>query len=389
MHDDPIPDRESDEPPMVLPIKSDLEDIPEVRPIPAKPPSPHPHFLWALLWCVGFLMLTQIPAGVIGAAFIVADMLQNPPPKGQDPPTMQEMFKSPAVQNGMMIGVAAAQILGIGFSIIALRLVAGRDWSRQIAIRLPHPAHALMILLAFPGLAVVSDSLYMLFKEFLPGMSQLGSMGMEEMVEGTKSWPWVIAVLCIGLGPGLSEELWCRGFLGRGLVGYHGVLLGVLFSSFLFGLIHIDPPQGAMAAVMGLALHGAYLCGRSILLPMLLHFLNNSGSMVTVSESFPKGTGIKEAMVTMSQAFENKPTVVVPAAAALVMITGIAFALSRTRYLNRDGTVWKPAFPGPAMPPRGSDTDAHTPFAAWPLLLLVAAAAGGFWWVVYQAGAGG
>ena len=76
---------------------------------------------------------------------------------------------------------------------------------------------------------------------------------MEAMVKEFRTWPWQFGVLVIGLGPGLSEELWCRGFLGRGLVEHYGVILGVLLTSFLFGLIHGDPHQGTMAMLMGAA----------------------------------------------------------------------------------------------------------------------------------------
>src|SRR5262249_18835606 len=89
-------------------------------------------------------------------------------------------------------------------------------------------------------------------------------------------WPLPLAVLLIGAMPGLSEELWCRAYLGRGLVGQHGYVLGVLQTSLLFGLIHGDPCQGTMALLMGVMLHYVYLMTRSLLAPMLLHFLNNS-----------------------------------------------------------------------------------------------------------------
>src|SRR5437764_15430946 len=109
------------------------------------------------------------------------------------------------------------------------------------------------------------------------------------MVKLFNTWPWAFAVLVIGLGPGIGEELWCRGFLGRGLVGTHGYMAGVVMASFFFGLIHVDPAQGTMAMLMGLWLHFVYLMTRSLLAPVMLHFLNNS-----VAVLLPRLSGLEE-----------------------------------------------------------------------------------------------
>src|SRR5262249_26215498 len=104
--------------------------------------------------------------------------------------------------------------------------------------------------------------------------------GLEEVMQMMGQWPLAARVLIIGLGPGIGEELWCRGFLGRGLLGRYGLYGGILFTSFFFGLIHLHPTQGLMAMMMGICLHYIYVTSRSLLLPMLLHFLNNSLSVL-------------------------------------------------------------------------------------------------------------
>src|SRR5262249_17275725 len=119
-----------------------------------------------------------------------------------------------------------------------------------------------------------------LLKPFMPGggpsPSPSPGFDMEELEKMFSGWPLPLAVLLIGAMPGLSEELWCRAYLGRGLGGQRGYVLGVLQTSLLFGLIHGDPCQGTMALLMGVMLHYVYLMTRSLLAPMLLHFLNNS-----------------------------------------------------------------------------------------------------------------
>ncbi len=69
----------------------------------------------------------------------------------------------------------------------------------------------------------------------VPG--QGGSAG--KGLEGLLSIPWWGAMLVIAVTPAFSEEFWCRAFLGRGLVGHQGYVLGVIWTSVL---LWRDPP---------------------------------------------------------------------------------------------------------------------------------------------------
>ena len=59
-------------------------------------------------------------------------------------------------------------------------------------------------------------------------------------------------------------------------MGKYGAFWGVLMTSFFFGAIHGDPRQATYALCMGAVLHAIYLCSRSLVVPMLLHFSNNA-----------------------------------------------------------------------------------------------------------------
>jgi len=164
-----------------------------------------------------------------------------------------------------------------------------------------------------------------------------------------KSWPLPLAILIIGIGPGIGEELWCRGFLGRGLVGRYGVVLGIAITSFFFGLIHLDPTQGTMAMLMGICLHYVYQTTRSLWLSILLHFMNNSLSVILLS--FPA-----------LNAIDDHPQQFLPlfaASAVLVAAIGYAFYQSRARLAPETaGTLflWRPDYPGVEYPPPGCGT---------------------------------
>src|SRR5207302_2879169 len=122
----------------------------------------------------------------------------------------------------------------------------------------------------------------LLAAHFIPSVPALAEMdnSMEDLVEVVRLWPPVVAVLVIAVMPAFSEEIWCRAFLGRGLVGQYGIVCGVLITSYFFGAIHVLPHQGTMAMLMGIALYYCYITTRSLLAPMLLHFLNNATDVV-------------------------------------------------------------------------------------------------------------
>jgi membrane protease YdiL (CAAX protease family) len=316
----------------------------------ARPRPPHPGFWWALLWCLLFLMVTQvIPAIVVLVATVGLNLVTAPN-------AQQYLRELSTAQGGdalarqvVLPSLLMAQVLGIGFSVLALRVVAGRDWPRQVALRRPAAGHMLLTVLAFPALWILANGVYELTRRLLPGLSDLGLPGMEKMVQEFGTWPVGLAVLIIGAGPGLSEELWCRGFLGRGLVGRYGPVLGVLATSFYFGLLHVDPRQGTMAAVLGVALHYLYLTTRSLWAPILLHFLNNSLSMVAAHYAM--------GLEVIDQHPEEIPYWLHLAAGALVAAVAWALYRSRARLVAvGDAPAWQPPYPGVAYPPPGIGT---------------------------------
>ena len=85
----------------------------------------------------------------------------------------------------------------------------------------------------------------------------------------------IVLVNIVLLAP-LIEEFFFRGILYSWLRGRFGVLTGVLVSSILFGLVHLDPAMMIAAGVMGLALAVFYELSRSLWVPILMHFVNNA-----------------------------------------------------------------------------------------------------------------
>ena len=99
-----------------------------------------------------------------------------------------------------------------------------------------------------------------------------------------------LPLLYIGIvlfGP-LFEEFLFRGFLFKGLansfLGGHGT---VFFTSFLFTIIHLQYLEKPLVLLfilfpMALILGYARLSSKSLLLPILLHSINNLGTCVFI-----------------------------------------------------------------------------------------------------------
>lgn len=340
-------------------------DLPQ-RSIAQRPRWPHPNFWWSILWCFLFLFVTQIPGGVIAVVIALLLPIAWPEQFPSGPLTSQaSLLKSDAMSVGLAVGIGITEILVVGFSLLVIRLVVGRDWMRQLAVRPPGAAHTLLALASLPALMLLGNVAYNVLRKVLhlPSLSDFGLGGMEDVVQVASKWPSAFAVLVIGLGPGIGEELWCRGFLGRGLVGTYGAVVGVIATSFFFGVIHMDPCQGTMAMLMGLWLHFVYLTSRSLWLPMLLHFLNNS-------------LGVLESKIPLLARLDdtpsNIPAIVYATAVLLLAATAYALYQSRTR-LEPEGPqqplLWRPAYPGVEYPPPDSGARMAHPALSLPALV--------------------
>jgi membrane protease YdiL (CAAX protease family) len=88
-------------------------------------------------------------------------------------------------------------------------------------------------------------------------------------------------LLVICLIPAVSEELIFRGVLQRlGIELTRNAHKGVFFSAILFGLMHWQPLNLLPIFALGLAYGYLTLLTGSLLVPMILHFLNNTFRLV-------------------------------------------------------------------------------------------------------------
>jgi membrane protease YdiL (CAAX protease family) len=88
------------------------------------------------------------------------------------------------------------------------------------------------------------------------------------------------AILIVALQPAVCEEFFCRGFLAASFRELKSEGAVIFLTSLIFGFLHMDLYAFLPAAILGAAFAFIALRTRSLLIPMILHFLNNAFSVV-------------------------------------------------------------------------------------------------------------
>jgi membrane protease YdiL (CAAX protease family) len=247
--------------------------------------------------------------------------------------------------------MVAAQFFSLAMILVVCPRRIGPDWKRQLGMRRPSAFHVVLILMVIPGFMITADAIQTLFV-WATGLKPPFAVRALNGIFG--KFPWPLTAIAVALGPGIVEELWCRGFLGRGLSARYGLGLGVFITSMLFAGMHLDPSQFLVIAAMGAYLHFTYLATRSIWVPILLHASNNGLAIVLALAIKPAENEIKVI-----------PIIVYLVALGLVVFASVALWTSRAVLLpvrsagakeERDewAPSWHPEYPGISAPPAGS-----------------------------------
>ena len=104
---------------------------------------------------------------------------------------------------------------------------------------------------------------------------------LEEALKSLTSGTFWVNFICVSIFAPIFEEWLCRGMVLRGLLD-RGVkpVWAILFSAVFFGFIHMNIWQMVPAIILGLIFGYVYWKTRSLKLTMLMHFANNTFSLV-------------------------------------------------------------------------------------------------------------
>lgn len=241
------------------PISEVSSDVPPADTTPASAVAEaaltSPGVLESVLWILGFMIASQLLPSIVAVIWSI-DEAGN------------FVLRNETLLPMLLVG----QVLGVCFSVLVLRLRVGRNWMEAIKLRSPKLLPCVLAVACVPALILVGYGIEAAV-ESLMGKSEPTK---EIMIASMSHYSLWFCLLVVAVGAAVNEELFCRGFLGRGLVGRYGIVWGVLITSIVFGSIHLNLPQGIWACVLGVFLHLAYLATRSLWVPILLHFVNNA-----------------------------------------------------------------------------------------------------------------
>lgn len=305
---------------------------------------PHPHLGWAVLWMFAFWAVQ------IGVSFFVA-IVAMAIAVAQGHTSAEQIERAMANVSVIMIpiGTLASVITAILIAYICYR----PRLRERLAVRGMTGLQFLASLFIVLPLAVIASEITNCAGEFLPSFNA-------EVLGQFAASPWPLVFVAACLFPAIGEEIFCRGFLGRGLVANHGLVVGVVMASLLFGIMHIDPVQSVGAFALGLGLHFTYLTTRSLLAPMLIHMLNNAFAFWSIRNyewlplpglsPLPDGSQV-----------HTPPSVLIAALVAASALLGLLYT-TRTRWLlTASGTqpgnerAWSPGYATAEQPPREVD----------------------------------
>jgi hypothetical protein len=123
--------------------------------------------------------------------------------------------------------------------------------------------------------------------------------------------------------------------------------------------MHIEPVQVFYAPAIGVILHYVYWTSRWLWLPMLLHTLNNSLSVLLARW----GNDVQK-IGKVDLTADHLPLELYLGAVALLAGVGFAFYQCRGRLAATEGDgppLWQPLYPGVEYPPPGSGTQVVYP----------------------------
>lgn len=92
---------------------------------------------------------------------------------------------------------------------------------------------------------------------------------------------WGVLAIAI-IGPIVEELVFREGIIGYLIRRGQHRWVAIIFSSLMFGIIHLNPAQVPFAFIMGIVLGVIYVKSHSIVLTSIIHILNNTIAVVEI-----------------------------------------------------------------------------------------------------------
>lgn len=141
--------------------------------------------------------------------------------------------------------------------------------------------------IGFDIVSIIGAILLMMAAKFAIGIPMEFIPGYESMLDGYIDTFGNLGVLTMliaaTIGP-VAEEVIFRGMIQKGLMRNYTSIFAIVFSSVIFGVIHMIPIQVVSAMIMGLVLAWIYYKTKSLWIPIIVHVINNSIAFLFIDD---------------------------------------------------------------------------------------------------------
>jgi len=334
--------------------RPDGDRVPAVR-------IPGPGPFEAVGWLVG-VVIVHLVASVFMVVMVAmfAVVSSGDRTLAEQPKKMQELVNSSigVVMGGDQFLFVLAVLVAVGLRLAipgdpqlgAMARLHNRLGRLRIRLShlLPLVAAVIPVSLACGQLFQAANRVWRSLLEWMPGLPDVQTVQEVNVLSNlVESMPLPALVVVLAVLPAIGEELVFRGAIGRGLVARCGVIRGVLLSSLLFAMAHVHPAHVISVFPLGVLLHIVYLATRSILAPVLLHFLVNGWAAI-LAHAFLRAD---EGTVKLLSGDEAAPWyVLVPAVLSGIAAVGY-FWQTRVEFQFENGRWWWPVYRSVECPP--------------------------------------
>ena len=241
---------------------------------------------------------------------------------------------------GILLGELLAILIPTALAVFVLRA----DARTTLRLRLPSTTDLLLALPLAASLVVINDQLSNLTSQVFPIPEEFRE-SIVGLLRAETAYEWIVRILGLAVGAAVAEEVLFRGFIQKSLerssLGRAGA---ILLTSFLFAVMHVLPQGLASYTLAGVVLGITAIATDSILIPILIHAVNNASAIVLLNIS---------GLESLGQPVWIPPGILIPAVAI--------FTLTLTHYLRRAKETDAPDPPRPSPVPLWSTAHEEQP----------------------------
>lgn len=246
-----------------------------------------------------------------------------------------------ADMNLMRLLTIGSQILFILFPAILFSKLVFEDVTSIIRFRLPKPKEVgfftIGMIILVPLLQdylhiqnyilaelAKSFSLVQSIRDFLDSLDKLVAESYLQILTANNIIEYILVILTVSITPAICEEFFFRGFVQKSFEFKQKPFIAILLTSLFFGFYHFNPYGLLPLIALGMYLGYSVYKSDSIIIPIILHFLNN---FIAIIAFFVFGE--EELMQSNFVDIDNISTHIISFTLLLLLFVGFLIFISR------------------------------------------------------------